>query len=110
MSRTRILPKVPRDQLLDKNGKILWPSSAPGDSLTAGTRRAAEDAVRGVVLAEKTHGNAPVRDVVDAKKKLAAFARQALPIVSARARADSDGLERFIVELEKTLQTMALSY
>jgi len=110
MARARILPKVPRDQLLDKDGKILWPSAAPDDSATSGTRRAAEDAVRVVVSAEKTHGSATVRDVVDAKKKLTTFAREALPIVSARDRVDSDVLERFIVELEKTLQTMAVSY
>lgn len=110
MPRTRMLPKIPRDQLLNKDGKILWPSAAPDDSTTSGTRRAAEEAVRGVVSAEKAHGSALVRDVVDAKKKLTAFAREALPIVSARDRADSEGLERFIVELEKTLQTMAVSY
>lgn len=108
--RPHSLPNVPRDQLLDKDGKILWPSATPDDSATTGTRRAAEDAVRGVVSAEKTYGNAPVRQVVDAKNKLAAFAREALPIVRARNRADSDGLERFIVELGKTLQTMAVSY
>ena len=101
MPRTRMLPKVPRDQLLDKDGKILWPSATPDDSTTSGTRRAAEDAVRGVVSAEKAHGSASVRDVVDAKKKLTAFAREALPIVSARDRAGSEGLERFIVELDE---------
>jgi len=110
LPRTRILPNVPRDQLLDKDGKILWPSAAPDDSTTAGTRRAAEDAVRAIVAAEKTSGSAPVRQVVDAKKKLSAFAREALPVVIARHRADSDVLERFIVELEKTLQTMAIGY
>ena len=29
MPRSRVLPKWPRDQLLDKDGKILWPSAAP---------------------------------------------------------------------------------
>ena len=110
MPRTRNLPNVPRDQLLDKDGKILWPGATPDDATTAGTRRAAEDAVRGVVDAEKAHGSAPVRDVVDAKKKLTAFAREALPIVIVRNRGESDGLERFMVELAKTLQTMADSY
>ncbi len=110
LPRSRILPNVPRDQLLDKDGKILWPGAAPDDSATAGTRRAAEDAVRGVVSAQKTYGSATVRQVVDAKKKLTAFAREALPVVSARHRADSDVLERFIVELGKTLQTMAVSF
>jgi len=108
--RTRILPRVPRNQLLDKDGKLLWPGVTPDDAATAGKRRAAEEAVRRVVSAEKTHGSASVRDVVEAKKRLTAFAREALPIVSARNRADSDALERFIVELEKTLQTMAASY
>jgi hypothetical protein len=108
--RPRPTPRVPRDQLLGEDGTILWPSATPDDAAVAGTRKAAEDAIRGVVSASRTYGQAPVRQVVDAKNKLTAFARRALPIVKARNAADSDGLETFIVELGKTLQTLAVNY
>jgi hypothetical protein len=108
--RPRPTPRVPRDQLLSDDGTILWPSATPDDVAVAGTRKAVEDAVRGVVSASRTYGQASVRQVVDAKNKLTAFTRRALPIVGARNAADSGGLEIFIVELGKTLQTMAVNY
>jgi hypothetical protein len=106
----RPTPMVPRDQLLSDDGTILWPSDTPDDAAVAGTRKAAEDAVRGVVSASHAYGQATVRQVVDAKNKLNAFTRKALPIVMARNVGDSHGLETFIVELGKTLQTMAVNY
>jgi hypothetical protein len=48
--------------------------------------------------------------VIEAKRKLNAFAREALPVVKMRNAADAAGLERFIVELEKTLETLAINY
>jgi hypothetical protein len=101
---------VPRDQLLNDDGTVLWPSATPDDAAVAGTRKVAEDAIRGVVSTSHAYGQATVRQVVDAKNKLTAFTRRALPIVMARNAADSNGLETFIVELGKTLQTMAVNY
>ena len=108
--RPRPTPRVPRDQLLSDDGTVLWPSATPDDAAVAGTRKVAEDAIRGVVSASHAYGQATVRQVVDAKNKLTAFTRRALPIVMARNAADSNGLETFIVELGKTLQTMAVNY
>lgn len=108
--RPRPLPTVPRDQLLTSDGKILWPGATPEDAAVSGTRKPAEEAVRDVVDAGRVSGHATVRQVVDAKVKLAAFSRLALPIVKAKNAADSAALERFIVELEKTLQTIADRY
>jgi len=99
-------PTVPRDQLLSDDGKILWPSAAPDTP----TRHAAEDAVRTVVREGRDAGHAAIRQVIDARNKLTAYAREALPGVKAGNAADAASLERFIVELEKTLQTMTLNY
>ena len=109
-SHPRPAPTVPREQLLAGDGQILWPTATPDDSVTFGTRRAADEAVRTVVVASQSAGHAPIRQVIDAKNKLTTFARRALPIVKAKNVADADSLERFIVELGKTLQTMAVNY
>lgn len=99
-------PAMARDQLLGPDGKILWPSAAPDNA----ARRAAEAAVAVVVQENQKYGHATVRHVVDARNKLTAFAGQVLPSVKTRNAADADGLERFIVELQKTLATMAVNY
>jgi hypothetical protein len=106
----RPAPTVPREQLLSGDGTILWPSATPDDGATFGARRRAEEAVGTVAVAAASNGHATIRQVLDAKNKLTDFARRALPIVKAKNAADSDSLERFIVELGKTLQTMAVNY
>ncbi len=107
-ARTR--PRVPREQLLGEDGAIRWPSFTPDDPAVAESRRAAEGAVSDVVREGKSAGHASVRQVVDAKAKLTAFTREALPKLKTRSAADARGLESFVVELEKTLQTMADRY
>ena len=106
----RTQPRMPREQLLADDGTIRWPGATSDDPVVAAARRAAEGAVKDVVHQGKSSGHASVRQVVDAKAKLTAFAREALPKVKARSAADARGLESFVVELEKTLQTMADRY
>ena len=106
----RTKPRVPREQLLGDDGTIHWPSASPDDPTVAVARHAAEGAVKEVVRQGKSSGHASVRQVVDAKAKLTSFAREALPKLKTRNAADASGLESFVVELEKTLQTMADRY
>jgi hypothetical protein len=103
-------PSVPRTELLNDDGTILWPGATPNDATAARARQAAEEAVRGVVQESQKYGHASTRRVADARNKLTAFARQTLPALKARNAADADALERFIVELKKTLATLALNY
>jgi hypothetical protein len=103
-------PSIPRTELLNNDGTILWPSATPNDATASRARQAAEEAVRGVVQESQKYGHASTRHVADARNKLTAFARQALPPLKARNAADADALERFIVELKKTLATLALNY
>lgn len=103
-------PTVARDELLRDDGTILWPSATPDDAAVAPARHDAEEAVRVVVQESRKYGHATIRHVVDARNKLTAFAGKALPALKARNPADANALERFIVELEKTLATLALNY
>jgi hypothetical protein len=103
-------PTVARSSLLADDGTILWPSATPNDASVAETKRSAEAATRAAVRDQKAYGHASIREVVDARNKLKAFAGRALPALKARNAADADGLERFIVELQKTLATLAENY
>ena len=97
---------MPRAALLSEDGKVLWPSAAPDDP----ARRSADAAVRVVVQETRKYGHASTRQVINARNKLTAFAGKALPALKTRNAADAEGLERFIVELQKTLATMAVNY
>jgi hypothetical protein len=104
--RPQPAPRMSRTELLSADGAILWPSAAPEDS----ARRAVEAAVQRAVHTETQSGHATVREVIDARNKLSAYAHVALPEVRARNAADANGLETFMVELGKTLRTMAVNY
>lgn len=96
-------PSVPYANLLGPGGKILWPSAAMENP----ARKAADEAVKGVVEEHDKYGQATVRRVADARNKLTEYLRGSLVAVKARNRADGDGLEKFVVELQKTLATLA---
>lgn len=66
--------------------------------------------MKAVVEEHDKYGQATVRHVADARNKLTQFARETLPGLKARNPADAAGLERFIVELQKTLATLAVNY
>jgi hypothetical protein len=103
-------PAVPRGELYRDDGTVLWPAATPDGPAVAQARRAAEEAVRGVVEENRKYSRASVRRVADARNKLTDFARLALPGLKARSAADADALERFIVELKKALATLAVNY
>jgi hypothetical protein len=96
--------------LLDDSGAIRWPVATLNGPSIAEPRRQAEEAVRGVVAEGEKQGHASIRQVIDARKKLIAFARVAVPEVKLSSAADATRLESFVVELRRTLETMAVRY
>jgi hypothetical protein len=99
-----------RAHLMDDHGAIRWPGALPDDPSLAQPRQAAEAAVKAVVQESKAKGHASIRPVIDAKKKLKAFAQAAIPPVKVKNGADADALDAFFSHLGKTLDTMALAY
>jgi len=69
-----------------------------------------EKAVAQIVAEHDKYGAASIRHVADARNKLTEFARQSLPSLKARDRTAADQLEKFIVELQKTLATLTVNY
>jgi hypothetical protein len=109
-SPVRILPSLSKSDLLADNGTILWPGSTAIETRLLPARKDAEQAVALVVQEHSTYGKATIRHVADARNKLTELARQSLPWLKARDRDAATQLERFIVELQKTLSTMTSHY
>jgi hypothetical protein len=95
---------------MNSDGKILWPDSAANNPRLAVARRDVEQSVNLVVREHATYGQATIRRVADARYKLTEFARQSLPSLKTRDRDAATQLERFIVELQKTLATLTAHY
>ena len=108
--RGKSLPSLSRAELLGESGEILWPAATPSDSRLLIAKQEVEKAVAQVVSEHDKYGEASIRHVADARNKLTEFARQSLPSLKARDRAAADQLERFIVELQKTLATLTVNY
>ena len=62
-----------------------------------------------MVREQSTYGQSTIRHVADARMS-AEVARQAPPSLKARDRDAAAGLERFVVELQKSLATMTAHY
>jgi hypothetical protein len=101
--RRSIEPPVPT---LDRDGNILWPATIHDDPTSAALRKEAEAAVGAVVRESKSTGHASIRPVIDAKTRLSAYERKILPGIKGRNVNDGDNLERFFVDLNRSLDAM----
>ncbi len=108
--RGKSLPSLSRAELLGPTGEILWPASTSSGSRLLIAKQEVEKAVTQVVSEHDKYGEASIRHVADARNKLTDFARQSLPSLKARDRTAADQLEKFIVELQKTLATLTVNY
>jgi hypothetical protein len=106
----RVQPSAPRTSPLDRDGKILWPSTIPNDPASSEARRAAEAAVRTVVRESTSTGHASIRPVIDAKNKLSALEHKILPEVKDKNVTDGNELEKFFSGLDRSLDAMTYVY
>jgi hypothetical protein len=106
----RSLPSLSKSDLLAADGTILWPGTTASDTRLLPARKDAEQAVALVVREQATYGQATIPHVTDARNNLTELARHSLPSLKARDREAASQLERFIVELQKTLATMTSHY
>ncbi len=94
----------------DHNGKILWPGMIHDDSATATLRRQADAAFEACFRESRTTGHASIRPVIAAKEKLSAYERSILPGIKANSTPDGDSLERFFVDLARSLDRMNAAF
>jgi hypothetical protein len=101
--RRPVEPPIPT---LDRDGNILWPSTIHDDPSSTALRKEAEAAVHAVVRESQSTRHASIRPVIDAKAKLSAYERKILPGIKGKNITDGDNLERFFVDLNRSLDAM----
>ena len=78
-------PPIPLGELIDPQGKVLWPEGTPVGGDLAAKRQLADAAIRAAYQEHRSGGQASVQAVVEAKRALYAYGQPAL----ARLRASS---------------------
>jgi len=98
---------IPRDKLIDENGRVLWPRSAPASPSDLAKARSETDAAVGTVAGEfSKDGRASVHDVVNAQEKLRDYGTKALDHLKSDNPAEANGLATFLTSLDYALTTM----
>jgi hypothetical protein len=98
---------IPREKLLDADGRVQWPASTPSGPNLSEARNAVDDAIVKVVQEVKERGHASVRNVVAARDALSNFARLALERLRSESPADAAGFQVFLQSLDHVLYTTA---
>ena len=99
---------LPPEQLLDRDGKILWPSTIPTDPSAVAARGRQRRRPHRLQESNST-GHASVRPVADAKNKLTVFAA-GMPEIRAKNATDAAILDTFIFDLENALDALTYTY
>ncbi len=76
------------------------------DPSSAALRKEAETAFEAVFHESKSTGHASIRPVIDTKQKLSAYERKILPGIKGQSVSEGDDLERFFVNLDRSLDEM----
>jgi hypothetical protein len=101
------LQLIPRDKLLDSEGKVQWPVTTPSGQNLSESRQAVDDAIQKAALEARDHGRASVRSVVAARDALADFSGSALERLRSDSPTDAAIFQVFLQSLDHTLYTMA---
>ncbi len=99
---------IPFNRLFAKDGEILWPLGAPTDGDLASKKQAADQAITKVVREYAQGGNAPVRDVVAARRALSNYAVPAADKLKDN-QDDYDDWVNWVSSLDRGLRTIAQS-
>jgi hypothetical protein len=102
--RTQLLQ---RNQVLSRDGKVLWPGRAPSEGELGKARAAAEAAIRVAVKEFEADGKASVQSVVEAKELLYAYGKPALEELAGKSRTATEGMIKFLASLEQVLNSLA---
>jgi hypothetical protein len=101
-------PKLlPRNEVLQSDGQVLWPSSASTSGELGQKRAAAEAAIRVAVKEFEASGKATIQSVAEAKSLLFAYGKPALEATASKSRATTRNLLKFFKSLEQVLDSLA---
>lgn len=101
--------RLPREQVLTEDGKVLWPDNTPSDKELDPLREAVDTAFRDVAADREKHkrGNITIRDAVHARGKLVSFAAPAVEKLSEERSNDVADFQVFLGSLDFALRSMA---
>ncbi len=104
--RGRSIALLPREKVMDREGKVLWPASTPSGQTLNEIRNQVDGAVQAAV--QETQGNQrpSVRSIVAARDEVENFAVPALERLRSESPADAAGLEVFLQSLDHHLANL----
>jgi len=100
---------IPREKLLDADGRVQWPASTPSGQNLSDARNKVDEAIMRVAQEARERGHASVRSIVAARNALSQFASLALERLRSESPADAAGFQVFLQSLDHVLYTMAES-
>jgi len=108
-NRARGTPDLlPREKVLDTDGRILWPTSLPRDPDLGSMRQGVDTAFHDVVDDFRKRNRGSVRETVNARDKLYAFGNLAEQKLQEEKRdADIPEFQVFLASLDRALVSMA---
>jgi len=97
---------IPREQLVDDQGQVKWPPTAPNSPSDVGKARSDADAAVATVAGEfHKDGRAAVSDVIAAQDRVRDYASKAMDHLKGQP-AEASGLVTFLASLDYALTTM----
>ena len=100
---------LPFNRLIGRDGEVLWPLGAPTDGDLGAKKKAADEAIQGVLQDASRGRRVPARRVVEARDKLAAYVNPAADAVRKHNEKDVDGFADFVQSLDAGLRSLAES-
>jgi hypothetical protein len=89
---------LPPNDVIENDGTVVWPASAPSSRSLDRARSAAEEAIRIAVRDYVRYGKATIERVTDAKIRLAAYG---IPVLAELKRSNLEDAERFLDHLKR---------
>jgi hypothetical protein len=100
---------LPRAQIIDEQGRVLWPAAAPtSPSDVAAARSGVDQAVRDIVREEQQGRRAPIRGIVAARDQIDAYRRSALEPLRTDSPADAQAVDLFLRSLDNAVVGMGM--
>jgi hypothetical protein len=97
---------LPRSQVLNPDGKVLWPAKAPADGELGKSRAAADAAIAAAYKEYKADGKVSVHNLVEAKESLYSYGHPALDKAAGQSRQTAQKLHQFLFSLEHALNSL----
>jgi hypothetical protein len=106
-SSSEVKKLLAKGDVLEKDGQVKWPATAPSSNELDKARSGAESAIRVAVKEFETSGKASIASVAEAKSQLVIYGKPALEQLFRANREDAKKLLAFLASLEQELNSLA---